>query len=71
MKNSTLESEFVTDTMGLVLRIEKRRMSPTTKLIFDSTEVGETIIYVPTLVFAEILYLSERQRITLPRQYRY
>jgi predicted nucleic acid-binding protein len=57
--------------MGLVLRLENRRMSPITKLIFDSTELGETIIYVPALAFAEILYLSERQRITLPRQYRY
>jgi predicted nucleic acid-binding protein len=28
MKSSTLASEFVTDTMGLVLRIEKRRLSP-------------------------------------------
>src|SRR5688572_2502940 len=65
MKNSTLASEFVTDTMGLVLRIEKRRLPPTTKLIFDSTEVGETIVHVPALVFAEILYLSEKQRITV------
>jgi predicted nucleic acid-binding protein len=40
-------------------------MRPTTKLIFDLTEVGEAIIYVPALVFAEILYLSERQRITV------
>ena len=71
MKNSTLSSEFVTDTMWLDLRFEKRRMSPISKLIFDSTELGETIIYVPALVFAVILYLSERQRITLPRQYRY
>lgn len=65
MKSSTLASEFVTDTMGLVLRIDKRRLPPTTKSIFDSTEVGETIVHVPTSVFAEILYLSEKQRITV------
>jgi predicted nucleic acid-binding protein len=65
MTSSTLASEFVTDTMGLVLRIEKRRLRPTTKLIFESTELGRTTIYVPTLVFAEIPYLSEKQRIIL------
>jgi predicted nucleic acid-binding protein len=51
--------------MGLVLRVEKRRLRPKMKLIFESTELGQTTIHVPTLVFAEILYLSEKQRITL------
>ena len=63
MTNVTLTSKFVTDTIGLVLRIERRRLSEKVKLIFDSVELGNTIVYVPVIVFAEILYLSEKQRI--------
>ena len=63
MTNATLPSEFVTDTIGLVLRIERRKLSQKVKSIFDSVELGNTIVYVPGVVFAEILYLSEKQRI--------
>ena len=63
MTNATLVSEFVTDTIGLVLRIERRRLSKEVKSIFDSVEFGSSIVYVPAIVFAEILYLSEKQRI--------
>ena len=65
MTNVTPRSEFVTDTMGLVLRIERRKLGPIAKSVFDSVESGNTMVYVPALVFAEILYLSERQRIGL------
>ncbi|MBI1929797.1 PIN domain-containing protein [Candidatus Poribacteria bacterium] len=65
MTNSTLANEFVTDTMGLVLRIERRKLGPTVKSIFDSVESGNTTIYVPAMVIAEILYLSEKQRISI------
>ncbi len=63
MTNATLASKFVTDTIGLVLRIERRRLSKEVKSIFDSVEFGSSIVYVPAIVFAEILYLSEKQRI--------
>ena len=63
MTNATLASEFVTDTIGLVLRIERRQLSEKAKLIFDSVESGSTIVYIPVIVFAEILYLSEKRRI--------
>jgi predicted nucleic acid-binding protein len=51
--------------MGLVLRLEQRRVPPTVKAMFDAVEAGNATVYVPTMVFAEILYLSERRRITL------
>lgn len=63
MTNSIPPNEFVTDTMGLVLRIERRKLGPTAKSIFDSVESGDATAYVPALAFAEILYLSEKQRI--------
>ena len=65
MTSSIPTSEFVTDTMGLVLRIERRRFGLKAKSIFEAVESGEAIIYVPALVFAEIFYLFEKQRITV------
>jgi predicted nucleic acid-binding protein len=65
MTNSIPASEFVTDTMGLVLRIEQRKLGPRAKSVFDSAESGKATVYVPALVFTEILYLSEKQRIRL------
>ena len=63
MTNATLASEFVTDTIGLVLCIERRQLSEKVKSIFDSVESGSTIVYIPVIAFAEILYLSEKGRI--------
>jgi predicted nucleic acid-binding protein len=65
MTNSTPASEFVADTMSLVLRIERRKLSSTVKSIFDSVESGNATVYMPAMVFAEILYLSEKQKISI------
>jgi len=53
------------DTMGLILRIERRKLGQTAKSILDSVESENAIVYLPTLVFAEILYLSEKRRISI------
>lgn len=58
MKNS-----FVTDTMALILRLEKRRLGKKEKSIFISAERGELELIIPALVLAELCYLSERKRI--------
>ena len=63
MTSVTLANEFVTDTMGLVLRIERRKSGAVARSIFDSAEQGKATVYIPALVFAEILYLSEKKRI--------
>lgn len=66
MTSSTpMSEEYVTDTMGLVLRIEGRKLSSTVKTIFESVESGKVIVYVPGMVLAEILYLSEKGRIKI------
>lgn len=64
MTSSTPANEFVTDTMALVLRVEKRRMGERAKAAFAALEAGSATIYVPGIVLAEILYLSERGRIS-------
>lgn len=56
-------SKFVSDTMALVLHLEKRKMPNKAKAIFEATEKGENEIYIPAMVIAEIGYLSERGRI--------
>ena len=65
MSNFILADKYVTDTMALILHLENRKSSQTVKQIFDSADLSETTIYVPAIVFAEILYLAEKQRISL------
>ena len=64
MSNFTLAAEYVTDTVGLILYLEKRKSGASAEQIFDSAENGQTIIHIPAMVFAEILYLSEKKRIS-------
>lgn len=68
MTISTLASEYVIDTVGLVLYLEKRRLGPDAQQIFAAAENGQTIIHIPAMVVAEILYLSEKKRISLTVQ---
>ncbi|MFN0087923.1 MAG: PIN domain-containing protein [Blastocatellia bacterium] len=63
MSNASLASEYVTDTMGLVLRLEHRQMAAEARAIFAAADAGQTIVHIPAMVFAEILYLSEKGRI--------
>lgn len=58
--------KYVTDTMALVLWLENRKLPPKVKEIFESTfsiQSGECIIYIPSIVLAEVGYLSEKGRI--------
>jgi predicted nucleic acid-binding protein len=65
MTGRTRASRFVTDAMGLVLHLEQRRMSAAARAIFHAADAGGAEILIPGLVFAEIMYLSERRRISL------
>lgn len=40
MSNSTRSSEFVVDTIGLVLYLEKRKMGSSASGVFEGVEVG-------------------------------
>lgn len=63
MSNYTLAAEYVTDTVGLVLYLEKSKCGANAELIFDSAENAQTVVHIPAMVLAEVLYLSERKRI--------
>ena len=64
MNPPTLAAEYVADTVALVVYLEKRQLGANSQAIFDSAENSNTIIHIPAIVFAEILYLSEKQRIS-------
>ena len=51
--------------MALVLRLERRKLPNRIKEIFEQAEKGETEIYIPAIVLAEIGYLSEKKRIEI------
>ena len=65
MSSFILADEYVTDTMALILHLENRKSSQSVNEIFDSADLDKTTIYIPTMVFAEILYLAEKRRISL------
>ena len=58
-----MNNSYVTDTMAMVLRLEKRRLPGKVKSIFADAEQGRTKIFIPAIALAEIGYLSERKRI--------
>jgi predicted nucleic acid-binding protein len=53
----------MSDTMALILRLEGRKMPDKVKEIFNNAEKGQVEIMIPSIVFAELAYLSERERI--------
>lgn len=64
MSKNIPAAEYVADTVALVLYLEKRKSGAIAEQIFDSAENATTIVHIPAMVFAEILYLSEKKRIT-------
>jgi len=58
-----VNNKLVTDTMALILRLEKRKLSPKVRSVFEDAEKGESAIIIPAMVLAELGYLSEKGRI--------
>jgi len=58
-----MKDRYVVDTMAVVLRLEKRRISVHVKEVFVRAEAGQVELFIPAMVLAEIGYLSEKERI--------
>lgn len=58
-----MNGSYVTDTMALVLRLEKRKMGKKAKAIYENAEKGNVKILIPAMGLAEIGYLSERNKV--------
>ncbi|MCB0122787.1 MAG: PIN domain-containing protein [Caldilineaceae bacterium] len=52
------------DTVALVLHLEKRTMGTAVDQAFQDVEQKKAQLLLPAMVFAEIMYLNERKRIT-------
>ena len=63
MSSFILAAEYVADTVGLILYLEKSKLGNEAKKVFDVAENNQTIVHIPAMVLAEILYLSEKNRI--------
>ena len=58
-------SRYVTDTHGLVWHLYgSSKLSKNAKLIFDDADNGLHQILIPAIVVVELIYLSERKRIS-------
>lgn len=56
--------EFVTDTHPFVWYLEdNKRLSRAAARVFSDAEMGKAIVHVPSIVFVELLFLVQRQRI--------
>jgi predicted nucleic acid-binding protein len=55
--------KYVTDTMAIVSYLGKRKLPLSVKQIFQSADLGLVQILIPSIVFVEIGYLSEKERI--------
>lgn len=56
---------WVADTVAIVFRLQNRPLGPQTALAFSQAEAGTGTVHIPALVFAEIMYLAEKGRITI------
>ncbi len=58
-----MNDSYITDTMALVLRLERRKMGSEAKAIYEDAEKGNVKVIIPVMVLAEIGYLSEKNKI--------
>ncbi len=58
-----MKNNDITDTMALVLRLEKRKMGRKARAIYREAERGKASILIPAMVLVEFGYLSERHKI--------
>lgn len=65
MSKPSLDDSYAADTMAIVLHLENRRSSKRVTEIFQAASRGNLNIHIPAIVFAEILYLSEKRRISV------
>lgn len=61
-------NRYVADSVALIFRLEQKRLGALATSIFLDAEQDQALLIIPAMVFAEILYLSERNRIGVTLQ---
>ena len=57
-------SRFVTDTHALLWHLsDDPALSAAARDAFEAADAGQTEIFIPSIVLAEVVYLSERRRV--------
>lgn len=56
-------SQYVTDTMAIVLYLSKRKLPLRVKQLFQSADLGLTLITIPAFVAVEVSFLAAKGRI--------
>lgn len=56
---------YVIDTVGIVRRLEKRIIGQKAKKVIEKAEEGQAEIFIPSMVFAEIMYNCEKAKIAI------
>ena len=59
---------YVADSVALIFRLEQKRLGIVATSIFLDVEQNQALLIIPAIVLAEILYLSERNRIVATLQ---
>lgn len=62
---SPTKPRYAADTVALILRLENRRLGTDAAEAFSAAEQNRAVLYIPAFVFAEVMYLSEKQRISI------
>lgn len=56
---------YATDTHPLVWHLRRsKRLRPKARALFEQTDQGQAQIIIPAIVFVEVMYLAEHNRIT-------
>ena len=59
-----MNSRYITDTHALIWHLQSHaNLSSKAQTIFDDADNGEVVIFIPTIVLVEIIYLTEKGRI--------
>lgn len=62
-KFTPMKADYVSDTMAVILHLERRKRPSTVKAIFEKIEQGHCTLAIPAMAVAELGYLCERRRI--------
>lgn len=61
-----MTSRYVTDTHALIWHLQKNSaLSSRVRSLFSQADEGQIIIVIPTIVLVEMVYLAEKERISI------
>ena len=57
---------YVTDTHAIIWHVtDDPKLSPAAKKVFEETDSGRDRVFIPCIVFFELLYLTEKRKVSI------